>query len=127
MDRPPVVRGQDLLALAPRYRQLQQQAPVSRVCTPAGDTRAFKRPDEFDIERSPNQHLTVGHGAYYCIGVSLARIELQEVFTRLIRGIPTLRLAVPHQQLRVHADRITDELTTLARHLVTPGPATHHV
>ena len=39
MDRLPFARGQDLLALAPRYRQLQQQAPVSRVCTPAGDTR----------------------------------------------------------------------------------------
>lgn len=38
MDRLPFARGQDLLALAPRYRQLQQQAPVSRVCTPAGDT-----------------------------------------------------------------------------------------
>lgn len=30
-----------------------------------------------------------------------------------IGRIPTLRLAVSHQQLRVHADRITDELTTL--------------
>lgn len=77
------------------------------------DPRAFERPDEFDIERSPNQHLTFGHGAHYCIGASLARIELQEVFTRLFRRVPTLRLAVPHQQLRVHADRITDELTTL--------------
>lgn len=36
MDRLPFARGQDLLALAPRYRQLHQQAPVSRVWTPAG-------------------------------------------------------------------------------------------
>lgn len=61
MDRLPFARGQDLLAVAPRYRARHQQAP----------RRAGLDP-----------------GCGY-------------------------RMAVPHEQLRVHADRITDEPTTL--------------
>lgn len=64
------------------------------------DPRAFLRPDQFDIGRGQsNTHLTFGHGARYCIGATLARVELNVVFGELFRRFPTLALAVPIEQL----------------------------
>ena len=39
------------------------------------DPRAFDRPDEFDIERSPNVAIWLGHGVHSCLGAALARME----------------------------------------------------
>lgn len=64
------------------------------------DERVFAGPRTFDVAREPNPHLTFGHGPRFCIGAPLARIELQAVFSRLVPRFPTLRLAVPVQELR---------------------------
>jgi pentalenolactone synthase len=77
------------------------------------DPAAFAEPDTFDITREPGQHLTFGHGSRYCIGASLARIELQEVFVALPRRFPTLQLAVPPSQLQLRADLLTGGLAAL--------------
>ena len=77
------------------------------------DPRRFPDPDRFDISRSPNPHLGFGHGPHFCLGASLARVELQEVFNRLFHRLPTLRLAVPYHQLRLNPDRLTGGLTEL--------------
>jgi cytochrome P450 len=77
------------------------------------DPRAFPDPDTFDIARTPNPHLTFGHGARYCIGASLARVELQEVFGRIVHRLPNLRLAVPRHELRLQHDRLTGGLAEL--------------
>src|SRR5215831_4984677 len=68
------------------------------------DERAFHDPGRFDIARQPNSHLAFGYGPRFCIGAPLARIELQAVFDRLVPRFPTLRLAVPIEQLRIRAD-----------------------
>lgn len=51
------------------------------------DEAVFADPDRFDIDRSPNPHLAFGHGAHFCLGAPLARLEskhvLREVLTRL--------------------------------------------
>lgn len=70
------------------------------------DERAFAEPQRFDIGRGSNQHVAFGHGARYCIGASLARLELQVVFAALLRRFPTLRLAVPVEDLRLRTGRI---------------------
>jgi cytochrome P450 len=77
------------------------------------DDRVFADPERFDIARQPNPHLTFGHGPRFCIGAPLARIELQAVFARLVQRFPTLRLAVPMDQLHVRSDLLTGGLTTL--------------
>jgi cytochrome P450 len=77
------------------------------------DPRAFDHPDRFDVTRQPNPHLTFAHGGWFCIGAPLARMELQAVFTHLVPRLPTLRLAVPVEDLRVRSDLLTGGLTEL--------------
>jgi cytochrome P450 len=77
------------------------------------DASAFQHPDEFDIQREDNPHLTFGHGSRYCIGAPLARIELQTVLTTVVQRVPTLRLAVPLQALRPKSHLLTGGLAEL--------------
>lgn len=50
------------------------------------DERVFERPFEFDIARAPNRHLGFGGGVHFCLGSSLARLELKIVFEELLRS-----------------------------------------
>lgn len=77
------------------------------------DHRAFTDPDRFDIARTPNPHLGFGHGARFCIGATLARIELQSVFGVLFHRFPTLTLAVGLDELRLRSDLLTGGLMEL--------------
>ena len=47
------------------------------------DPDVFSAPDHFDIGRHPNPHIAFGSGTHYCLGVTLARMEGQEVFRAL--------------------------------------------
>jgi pentalenolactone synthase len=75
------------------------------------DPSAFAEATEFDPARSPNPHLSFGHGPHFCIGASLARTELTAVFSALFRRFPGLRLAVEVDDLVVRADRLTGGVT----------------
>jgi pentalenolactone synthase len=77
------------------------------------DPAVFPSPDRFDITRQGLAHLSFGHGAHYCLGAPLARIELRAVFSQLLARFPTMRLAVPIEQLRVRSDAVTGGLTGL--------------
>ena len=57
------------------------------------DDAAFDAPNVFDIERAPNDHLAFGFGAHFCLGASLARLELSVMFERMLRRLPELELA----------------------------------
>ena len=49
---------------------------VSLLTGSAGrDERAYDDPDRFDVRRSITKHLSLGYGAHYCLGASLARME----------------------------------------------------
>ncbi|MGW4734285.1 cytochrome P450 [Streptomyces shenzhenensis] len=63
------------------------------------DERAFADADRMDLTRSPNPHLTFGAGPHSCLGQALARTELQVALEVLLRKLPTLRLAVPAEEL----------------------------
>jgi cytochrome P450 family 142 subfamily A polypeptide 1 len=57
------------------------------------DTAVFSDPDRFDVKRDPNPHLAFGLGTHFCLGASLARIELKVMFDEVLRRLPDLRLA----------------------------------
>ena len=60
------------------------------------DPTTFPTPDRFDIARQgTSQHMTFGSGIHHCLGVSLARAELQEALTVLARAMPTFALDGP--------------------------------
>ncbi|GAA3105170.1 hypothetical protein GCM10020001_023380 [Nonomuraea salmonea] len=63
------------------------------------DESVFCCPHEFDVARPSNYHLTFSVGPHFCIGASLARLELQIVLDTLLRRFPGLRLAVPAAEL----------------------------
>jgi cytochrome P450 len=63
------------------------------------DPVLLPEPERFDITRRPSAHLAFGFGPHQCIGQHLARIELRIVFQSLFQRFPTLRLAVPAQDL----------------------------
>jgi len=77
------------------------------------DEQQFPVPEAFDVARVDNPHMTFGHGPYYCIGAPLARIELQALFRTLFQRFPTLRLAVPVEQLRLRSHLLTGGLAAL--------------
>ena len=52
-----------------------------------------------DTDRSLGGHLGFGLGAHYCLGASLARIELHVAFAAILERFPDLRLAVPLNQI----------------------------
>jgi cytochrome P450 len=52
-----------------------------------------------DFERQPNPHLAFGHGAHYCLGSQLGRMELQIGITSVLDRFPNLRLAVDPAEL----------------------------
>ena len=63
------------------------------------DEREFPDPGRFDIRRTPNRHLTFGHGAHFCLGANLARLEGRIAFEALLdKG---LGLTLPARPRRV--------------------------
>jgi cholest-4-en-3-one 26-monooxygenase len=59
------------------------------------DESVFEDPDRFDVRRSPNHHLGFGFGPHFCLGATLARIELRAIFEVLIPRVTGFELAGP--------------------------------
>jgi cytochrome P450 family 142 subfamily A polypeptide 1 len=57
------------------------------------DSAVFDDPDRFDVRRTPNPHVAFGFGPHFCMGASLARLELKVMFSELLRRLPDLHLA----------------------------------
>jgi cytochrome P450 len=57
------------------------------------DEREFEAPECFDIRRRPRRHAAFGHGAHFCMGSNLARMEARVAFEELLARIPAYELA----------------------------------
>jgi cytochrome P450 len=57
------------------------------------DPEVFDHPDEFRVDRDPNNHLAFGVGVHFCLGAPLARMELAESLAALFETFPDLTLA----------------------------------
>jgi cytochrome P450 len=56
------------------------------------DESVFADPDRFDVRRSPNPHLSFGHGPHFCLGGQLARAQMRALFGELLRRTERLEL-----------------------------------
>jgi cytochrome P450 len=61
------------------------------------DPVRFEDPSSLNLHRPHNLHLSFGHGAHFCIGNQLARMEAQIALSRLLTQFPHMKLidAVP--------------------------------
>jgi cytochrome P450 len=63
------------------------------------DPSRFSDPDTLDFAREDVKHLAFGRGSHYCLGAPLARLEAEVALTTLLRRLPSLRLAMPVEEL----------------------------
>ncbi|SDP15649.1 Cytochrome P450 [Actinopolyspora xinjiangensis] len=68
-------------------------------CSAHFDRRAFPRPYEFDVRRSPNGHLAFGDGPHVCLGAHFARMQLRAFYAEALWRMPELELAGPTRRL----------------------------
>jgi cytochrome P450 len=111
LERPRATRRGGL----PRYASVDIEAGGARIR--AGDlvmfalqdanedAQVFRHPAHFDVARQENPHLAFSHGLHFCLGASVARMELQILFAQLFVRFPTLHLDAPFEQLRATAER----------------------
>jgi cytochrome P450 family 142 subfamily A polypeptide 1 len=57
------------------------------------DEAVFGDPENFRIDRNPNNHLAFGFGTHFCLGNQLARLELTTMLRTILTRLPDLRLA----------------------------------
>jgi len=57
------------------------------------DERVYTDPETFDVTREHNHHVAFGFGTHFCLGASLARLEIRVMFEELLRRIPDWRIA----------------------------------
>ncbi|GGL58790.1 cytochrome P450 [Planomonospora parontospora] len=63
------------------------------------DPERFPDPHALDLHRQNGSHLAFGHGVHQCLGQQLARVEMRVALPALLNRFPTLRLAVPAEEV----------------------------
>ncbi|TMR09511.1 cytochrome P450 [Nonomuraea turkmeniaca] len=64
------------------------------------DPGRFPDPDALDLHRTATGHVAFGHGVHQCLGQQLARVEMRAALPALFARFPSLRLAVPPEEIR---------------------------
>ncbi|WP_046314944.1 cytochrome P450 [Mycobacterium sp. UM_Kg1] len=52
------------------------------------DERQYDRPDVFDVTRTGIRHISFGHGAHFCLGAALARLEARVALEETLKRFP---------------------------------------
>ncbi|MFB8103160.1 MULTISPECIES: cytochrome P450 [Streptomyces] len=95
---------------------IPQGTPVLAGYSAAGRDPQAHGPDatRFDITRATtSRHLSLGHGAHYCMGAPLARLESTTALEQLFTRFPALDLAVPERELPRHASFVGNSVRRL--------------
>ncbi len=77
------------------------------------DPEQFPNPDRLDVARPRGAHVGFGYGPHQCPGQHIARLELATVLATLPRRIPSLRLAVPFDEIEFKKDTVVFGPVTL--------------
>jgi cytochrome P450 len=115
-----------LLGVGGRPRITREEVEFSGVHVPPGevlmlaffacnrDPEVFPDPDVVNFDRTPNPILSFGRGIHACLGQQLARMEMQVLWTTLLKRLPNIRLAVGPSEVPW---RSADSATTGPAHL----------
>ncbi|MEJ3653046.1 cytochrome P450 [Actinomycetes bacterium KLBMP 9759] len=92
--------------------------PAGAVVLPAfmvanRDPAVFADPHRVDVDRPTNPHLGFGAGVHRCLGIHLARMELQEALAGIARWMPGVRLAVPESEIAFVDGLVVRQVQTL--------------
>ncbi|MET9646324.1 cytochrome P450 [Streptomyces syringium] len=86
-------------------RTIEAGSPVILSYSTANrDPERFADPHALDLHRQNGGHVAFGHGIHQCLGQQLARVEMRVAFLALINRFPTLRLAVPADQVALRPE-----------------------
>lgn len=66
------------------------------------DESEFDRPDQIDIRRVANRHMSFGRGIHRCLGSHLARLEMKVMIQQILKRLPDF--TVDESRLELHAD-----------------------
>jgi cytochrome P450 family 142 subfamily A polypeptide 1 len=84
------------------------------------DEEVFDDAHRFDVRRNPNPHVAFGFGTHFCLGASLARLEVRVMFEELLPRMADIELAAP-EPLRRRSSNFVSGLETLPI-TYTPSP-----
>lgn len=59
------------------------------------DERKFSNPDQFDVTRSGSEHVGFGHGIHMCVGMHLARLEMEALLKALVERVEAIAVGEP--------------------------------
>jgi cytochrome P450 len=74
------------------------------------DEEVFTDPFRFDIAREPNPHITFGAGPHFCLGASLARLEIRVALGAILDRLANLELDGPVTRLRSNVSNAIEHM-----------------
>ncbi|WP_188188432.1 cytochrome P450 [Nonomuraea sp. SYSU D8015] len=77
---------------------------ILSVNTANRDPERFTDPHVLNLRRQDGGHLAFGHGIHQCLGQQLARVEMRVALPALLNRFPTLRLAVPADEVALRPE-----------------------
>jgi cytochrome P450 len=83
------------------------------------DEEVYADPEAFRLDRNPNPHLGFGVGEHYCLGASLARMDLRVFYRQLAQRIESIELDGPVELL--HASFVGGPKRVPLRLRLKPG------
>jgi cytochrome P450 len=84
------------------HKVLANQRIVMWFASANRDEDVFADSEIFQIDRSPNHHLTFSHGNHFCIGSGIARLEMRVMFEEILRRMSEIEIVGPVEWLRTN-------------------------